>query len=138
MATVNPDRRISTQNLVSPPKLVLPEGHPDLLWIDPSKVLIIKNGAVDYSRYLTSSTGALSTGVSPVQNAEKAVVAGQTQEKPDVPDLTDIEIFSSSKYYDPVTKVEKAKIVIKVMNSSKNKDTVEGVDARIYNPSDKL
>jgi hypothetical protein len=24
------------------------------------------------------------------------------------------------------------------MNSSKNKDTVEGVDARIYNPSDKL
>jgi hypothetical protein len=59
-------------------------------------------------------------------------------ELPDVPNLTDIELFSSSKYYDPVTKVEKAKIVIKITNTSKDKVNIEGEDARIYNPSEKL
>jgi hypothetical protein len=47
-------------------------------------------------------------------------------------------LFSSTKYYDPVTKVEKGKIVIKVTNTSRDKINIEGVDARVYNPSEKL
>lgn len=49
----------------------------------------------------------------------------------DVPSLTDIESVVKTKYFDPVTKVEKAKIVIKIRNSSKNKSNIAGVDARI-------
>lgn len=49
----------------------------------------------------------------------------------DVPSLTDIESVVKTKYFDPVTKVEKAKIVIKIRNSSKNKNNIAGVDARI-------
>jgi hypothetical protein len=49
----------------------------------------------------------------------------------DVPSLTDIESVVKTKYFDPVTKVEKAKIIIKIRNSSKNKSNIAGVDARI-------
>ena len=59
------------------------------------------------------------------------VISGSQEEKPDVPDLSDIESVTKTKYFDPVTKVEKVKIVIKVRNSSRNKKDVSGVDARI-------
>lgn len=49
----------------------------------------------------------------------------------DVPQLSDIESVTPTKYFDPVTKVEKVKVVIKIRNSSKNKNNIAGVDARI-------
>ena len=52
----------------------------------------------------------------------------------DVPQLSDIEDIQYIKYFDPVSKIEKLKVVIKIRNASKNKKDVDGVDARIYQP----
>jgi hypothetical protein len=108
-------------------------------FLDPSKFLIKEGGQIQYNRFApgspfsASSGSVVFTGGVPIQKAEVVVI-----ELPDVPNLTDIELFSSTKYYDPVTKVEKAKLVIKVINTSKDKLNIEGVDARVYNPSEKL
>lgn len=56
------------------------------------------------------------------------------EEPSDVPQLSDIESVQYVKYFDPVSKIEKAKAIIKIRNSSKNKNNVAGVDARIYQP----
>ena len=53
----------------------------------------------------------------------------------DVPSLSDILNVTIVKYYDSVTKLPKARAIIKIRNSSKNAADVTGVDARIYDPS---
>jgi hypothetical protein len=138
MVSENPNR-VPEQAIVSNPKIVLPEGHPDTIWFNPYAIITSKSNEVQYGRYLTASFGSpISVGTREAIENPSAVVAVEERDLPDVPNLTDIELFSSTKYYDPVTKVEKAKIVIKVTNTSKDKANIEGVDARIYNPSEKL
>lgn len=53
----------------------------------------------------------------------------------DVPSLADIESIDFEEYADPLTGVSKYKAIIKIRNSSIEKENVEGVDASIYNPS---
>lgn len=56
-------------------------------------------------------------------------------ENADVPSLSDIESIVFEEYADSLTGVSKYNAIIKIRNSSKNKNTVSGVDARIYNPN---
>ena len=51
---------------------------------------------------------------------------------PDTPDLSDIESVTFTKYYDVTNKL-RVKAEIKIKNSSVRKDSVIGVDARIFN-----
>jgi hypothetical protein len=132
----NPARIIKAA-IVSGAPTVISTDDEFISFLDPSKFLIKEGGQIQYNRFAPGSPFATSTGsvTIPVGNTTDGVVV---IELPDVPNLTDIELFSSTKYYDPVTKVEKAKIVIKVTNTSKDKLNIEGVDARVYNPSEKL
>lgn len=133
-------KRVPKQNIVSGTKRVLPAGHPDLIWYDPSEVIIVG----EESEY--NSTGSvIPIGVKGLTGAIEANSESSEEEKnnedsknstdlSDVPQLSDIESVTFTKYFDPVTKVEKAKAVIKIRNSSKTKENVAGVDARIYQP----
>jgi hypothetical protein len=134
MVSENPNR-VPEQSIVSNPKIVLPEGHPDTIWLNPSAIIIEKSSPIQINKYLTRPFASL---IQVSLNEGGGEVVKEEEDLFDVPDLTDIELFSSTKYYDPVTKVEKAKIVIKVTNTSKDKTNIEGVDARVYNPYEKL
>ena len=133
-------KRISKTNIVSGGKRVLPAGHPDLVWYDPSEVIIVGED----SEYRASGTGVSSVsgsvGGSLIAGSESPEKENTSEEevaaveKVDVPQLSDIEDVQYTKYFDPVSKIEKAKVVIKIRNSSKNKENVAGVDARIYQP----
>lgn len=120
-------KNIPSENVTRGFPIVLPANHPDLIWLNPSDVLI--GPSSPDSPYQTS----------PLKPAEKFSTTGQEEAEEDDSidkvDLTDIENISYTKYYDSVTKATKYKAVIKVRNSSLTKSNVQGVDARLYNPS---
>lgn len=133
--------KISESEIVSNGKPVRPAGHPDLFWYDPSKPIVVGEESEYRATGVRSISGSglsgslLSGAISPdetIKDAEEIIKNAITSS--DVPQLVDIEDVQYIKYYDPVTKVEKAKAIIKIRNSSKNKKNVVGVDARIYQP----
>ncbi len=129
-------RKVSNLDIASSGKLVRPAGHEDLIWLDPSQVIIVGEES-EYratgSRIPFASSLFSGSHDSPVK---AKVIAGNrvVTESSDVPQLSDIENVEYTKYFDPVSKIEKAKVVIKIRNSSKNKENVAGVDARLYQP----
>jgi len=133
-------KRVSKSSIVSTTKRVLPAGHPDLVWYDPSEVIIIgeeseykvSGTGVSFSSALLS--GSLISGSENPNKVEEEKGKKSLEEPSDVPQLSDIESVQYVKYFDPVSKIEKAKAIIKIRNSSKNKNNVAGVDARIYQP----
>jgi hypothetical protein len=118
--------KISNLDIASSGKLVRPAGHEDLIWLDPSQVIIV--GEESEYRATGSRVPAASVLFSgshdTPEKAEEII-----SESADVPQLSDIEDI---KYFDPVSKIEKLKAIIKIRNSSKNKENIAGVDARIY------
>ena len=156
--------RIPKASIVRGAPTVISTDEEFISFLDPSQFLIKEGGQVQYNRFApgspfssssVSSDGSYTTNGNSSSNNNGTTSfedPGETSinsslvtkseiveiELPDVPNLTDIQLFSSSKYYDPVTKIEKAKIVIKITNNSKDKTNIEGVDARVYNPSEKL
>ncbi len=129
-------KRVSKSSIVSTTKRVLPAGHPDLVWYDPNEVIVVGED----SEYKVSGTGispssAFLNGslISGSRTADPKVKDPE-KEPSDVPELSDIEDVQYVPYFDPVSKIEKLKIIIKIRNSSKNKNNVAGVDARIYQP----
>ncbi len=133
-------KRVSKSSIVSTTKRVLPAGHPDLVWYDPNEVIIVGEDSeykvsgtgVSFSSALLS--GSLISGSENPNKVEEEKDKKSSEEPSDVPQLSDIESVQYVKYFDPVSKIEKAKAIIKIRNSSKNKDNVAGVDARIYQP----
>ena len=126
------------------PKAAIVRGAPIVIttddefisFYDPSQFLVKEGGKFQYTKFSPGSPFSSSYSSATKSETIKPEVA--LIDLPDVPNLTDIQLFSSTKYYDPVTKVEKAKLVIKVTNTSKDKSNIGGVDARVYNPSEKL
>lgn len=132
--------KISESDIVSSGKPVRPAGHKDLFWYDPSKPIVIGEESEYRATGVRSITGSLSGSLlagsklpDGAITAAANAIAGAISSS-DVPNLSDIENIEYIKYFDPVTKVEKAKAVIKIRNSSKNKSNIAGVDARIYQP----
>jgi hypothetical protein len=133
-------KRIPKSSIVSTNKRVLPAGHPDLIWYDPSEVIVVgeESEYVATGSIVSAGSAILSGSIvagseSPEKEEEKEEQA-KVVELADVPQLSDIEDVQFTKYFDPVSKIEKAKAVIKIRNSSKNKDKIAGVDARLYQP----
>ena len=126
------------------PKAAIVRGAPIVIttddefisFYDPSQFLVKEGGKFQYTKFSPGSP--FSSSYSSATKSETTKPEVLPIDLPDVPNLTDIQLFSSTKYYDPVTKVEKAKLVIKVTNTSKDKSNIGGVDARVYNPSEKL
>lgn len=117
--------KISSDRIVRTPVIVLPEGHPDADKFNPNQVIIVPRSGQD--TYLKVSPYSKVSSSSP----EVFVLDSNTK---DTPDLSDIENIEYIKYFDPVSKIEKLKVIIKIRNSSKRKKDVAGVDARIYQP----
>lgn len=131
--------KISESEIVSSGKPVRPAGHPDLFWYDPSKPIVVGEESEYRATGVKSAFGSslsgslLSAAISPDKAIDPSKIATPIATR-DVPQLSDIENVQYVKYYDPVTKVEKAKAIIKIRNSSIDKKNVVGVDARIYRP----
>jgi len=133
--------RVSKATIVRGAPIVVTTNDEFISFYDPSQFLVKDGGKIQYTKFSPGSPFASSfaaTQPGTINDAAGSKTEIVPIELPDVPNLTDIELVSSTKYYDPVTKVEKAKLVIKITNTSKDKANIEGVDARIYNPSEKL
>jgi hypothetical protein len=133
-------KRIRKESIVSGSERVLSADQLDLIaWYHPKEVIIV--GEDEKSEYLTtgsripSGVNSLSGSLlAPGPSGPSGPSGLQITEVTDVPQLSDIESVQYVKYFDPVSKIEKAKVIIKIRNSSKNKNNVAGVDARIYQP----
>jgi hypothetical protein len=144
MSIGNNSSRVPKASIVRGAPVVVTTDDEFISFYDPLQFIVKDGGKVRYLKFGPGSpfSSSLVSGVGTATGTINSALVNKADivaiELPDVPNLTDIELFSSTKYYDPVTKVEKAKLVIKVTNTSKDKINIEGVDARIYNPSEKL
>jgi hypothetical protein len=128
--------KINDDEISQKAKLVA-SGGVDALFLNPNTVLTINPGT---SKILSVATNIFPTGsanviVSPEGKGKEIVTP---TERPDVPDISDIEIVKNEKYWDAAKKQERGRLVIKVINRSNKKDEVVGIDARIYNPAEKV
>ena len=116
--------------------IALPTDHPDALHLHPNDYIAIKGGSIDYSKYLNSNPYAYISTPDTLDNQDILAEDPVTiEELLDVPSLADIESIVYEPYYDAVSKLQKARALIKIRNSSSNPTNIAGVDARIYNPS---
>jgi hypothetical protein len=115
--------------------LVVPEGHEDTVHLHPNDYLSVKSGQIDYSRYTASSLSGGSIIGSPVGSGGDLTdpVEPIIVPVPDVPSGSDIENIAYEQYFDPITKTQKYRAIIKMRNGSFNPTNIAGVDARIYN-----
>jgi hypothetical protein len=129
-------KRIDVKDLTRGAIIALPVDHPDALHLHPNDYIAFKGGSIDYSRYLNrslySSIGDPGDGF---ENEDQNPGDPTFDELLDIPSLTDIESILYEPYYDPVSKLQKVRALIKIRNSSKNSTNIAGVDARIFNPS---
>lgn len=134
-------KRISESDIVKVRKPTFFAGDPEILLYDPSSIIVVgedtgyestgKSYPAGNSFFKTSAS---KFAISETQTSTELNTDLARQGDSDVPQLADIESVTITKYFDPVTKVEKAKAVIKIRNSSTSKGAVAGVDARIYQP----
>ena len=131
-------KRIPEQNLVQTKPWIVDENDPILQFIDRSKVVIRKSDGTTYDKYLATppivgeGSGRATTAAASNSSGE---LAAADLPKVDTIDMTDIEgVPTYEQYYDPVSKLVKYKVILKIRNSSSKKTNVKGVDARIYNP----
>lgn len=97
-----------------------------LLFVNPNEVLIKDPSNLD--KFLSGSLFGTYRGSSDDWNN----VSGGNGDAPSLSDILNVTIV---KYYDSVTKLPKARAIIKIRNSSQNATEVAGVDARIHDPS---
>lgn len=117
--------KISADKIVASPTIILPEGHPDIPKFNPNKIIVVPKG----------STTSIKQAAPYLKISEQSSILGNLEgNQKDAPDLSDIENVEYVKYFDPVSKIEKLKVIVKVRNSSSNSEDVIGVDARIYQP----
>lgn len=123
-------RRVPEQNIVPGTPIVLNKNSKDLKYLK-SKRVTVKESFV--------STDTKKIFSSPFDTAaEDGFLEGSESPELDIPDnvdLTDIESITIEKYYDPATKEQRARAILKIRNSSITPENIEGVDARIYNPN---
>lgn len=130
--------RIPIQQLVYGGPVVVDENDPDLNFLNPQRVVTVKDGKKVYEKYAVVVPGGDGNagGVNPTQSDQTDQYAQPTNPEIDldIPDLSDIESITYQQYYDS-SKRARVKAIIKIRNSSLKGKEVEGVDARIYDPS---
>ena len=118
--------RVPVANITRGATPVITSDDEALLFVNPNEVLI--KDPDDPSKYLTKSPFGTGSGFG---NNWSNMRGGAG----DCPTLSDIVSVKIVKYYDSVTKLPKAKAIIKIHNSSEYATEVMGVDARIYDPT---
>jgi hypothetical protein len=127
--------RIPIQKLVYGGPVVVDENDPDLNFLNPQRVVTVKDGKKVYEKYSVAVPGGDGNagGVNTTQ-FDQSSQPTNPEINLDIPDLSDIESINYYPYYDSLKRV-RIKAVIKIRNSSIKGKQVEGVDARIYDPS---
>lgn len=126
--------RIPSQNIVTRPLPIIDERDPNRLFLKQSAAIVARlEESGSYNKYISVPT---SDYVIEKDNTEEEqelidfinapVILGEVN-------LSAIENVQSSVYYDSLGN-PKIKYVLKIRNLALDKDNVEGVDARIYNP----
>jgi hypothetical protein len=130
-------KRIPDSSIVGVGPTVIYDDDPDLFLYDLSKVVIKKRGSTSNEKYIstppTSSGGVLAqfanqAGVILPEESFQNLIEGIN-----TVDLSYIEKVTGTSYDDSLGN-KKVKYLIKIRNSSLNKNNIVGVDARIYNP----
>lgn len=118
--------RVGSKNVVDGAPIVISDTNPELVFLNPKNVLVTSGGALTFDKYLGGK--------------DFAVVEGDFLEDPDAPkdtvQLTDIESITYEQYL-LEDGSKKIRAILKIRNSSKTKEDVIGVDARIANLSAK-
>jgi hypothetical protein len=138
MASKDTPKRVPKQSIVKAAPVILSKGHPDLAFLgdalesDASKFSSSRYFGGAFVGSVSDGSNGGSTGSSgpsgPTGPDQPPVII------PDVPSLSDIESITYEEYPDS-TGVMKYRAILKIRNSSLNKDNIAGVDARIYNPN---
>lgn len=137
MSSKETPKRVPKQAIVKDAPIILSKGHPDLTFLGDA----LETDAAKFlsSKYLNGSfAGASSGNSSAIVNGPSGPSGPSGPEvvltTADIPSLSDIESITYEEYPDS-TGVMKYRAVLKIRNSSLNKDNVAGIDARIYNPN---
>ena len=140
MSSRETPKRVPKQAIVKDAPIILSKGHPDLTFLGDA----LETDAAKFlsSRYLNGSfagsnsgnDGRGSTGPTGPSGPSGPSGPGLPEVVIDVPSLSDIESITYEEYPD-ATGVMKYRAVLKIRNSSLNKDNIAGIDARIYNPN---
>lgn len=134
-------KRVPAQQVVYGAPVVIDESDPDLFNLNPQRVVVTKGGKFLYAKYDPSiPSGDGGNGSVGNVSGNTNTADQDTEDKPqppiklDIPDLSSIEDIKYEQYYDSLKRV-RVKAIIKIRNSSIAGKEVEGVDARIYDPS---
>jgi len=114
--------RIGSKKVVDGSPIVMSDTNPELVFLSPKNVLVTSGGTFTFDKYLG--------------DREFAIIEGSDiEEFPEAKDtvqLTDIESISYEQYL-LEDGSKKVRAILKIRNSSKTKEDVIGVDARIAN-----
>lgn len=119
------DKRVSDKQVVRAGAIILSANNDELVWMDPKSVILSKDGQFTYDKYL---------GYSPFKTYSSDIGGGGDIEADDrdTVQLTDIENITYQSYLSTTGEI-KYRAILKIRNSSKNKEKVVGVDARTAN-----
>lgn len=130
-------KRIPDSSIVGVGPTVIYDDDPDLYLYDLSKVVIKKRGATSTANYIASPPILDAAILGSTVNNATVIASDLSFENSifnsDKVDLSYIETITPSSYDDSLGN-KKVKYLIKIRNSSSNKNNIVGVDARIYNP----
>lgn len=119
--------RISAKSIVEGAPIVISPDNPESIFLDPNKTIITKPGTI-WDKYL----GVNGFGI--INSDQPDGVEEFDDSNKDTVHLTDIENITYESYLGTTGEL-KYRAILKIRNSSKNKEDVIGVDARIYNPN---
>ena len=114
--------RVGSKNVVDGTPIVMSDTNPELVFLNPKNVLVTSGGTFTFDKYLG--------------NREFSIIEGSDvepfEESKDTVQLTDIESIIYEQYL-LEDGSKKVRAILKIRNSSKTKEDVIGVDARIAN-----
>lgn len=144
------NNKVNSQDITRGEPVVLNQKHPDTVFLRPgeylqkgAEALLIRGNAAGIVGF---SSGLGGNALVNSENSEqrRPLFPVEVVHKwgprslaypiilPDTPDLSDIVSINFTRYYDVTNKL-RVKAEVKIKNSSVKKDSVIGVDARIFN-----
>lgn len=122
--------RVPSQNVVSGPSLLIDANDPNRIFLKQSAAIVVDSQQADlYSKYISAPTTDYVVEKKPEVVEEEDVntfILGTGVS------LSNIEDVQSSVYYDGLGN-PRIKYVLKIRNNESDKESIKGVDARIYN-----
>lgn len=126
-------KNIPVEKITTGATKVVNKKSPDAIFLAQNPDVVFVDGVNIVSRNV--GVNVTSNGSANPDPAATVPVVPVVPIKKDIPNISDIELKTMEQYYDPVSKLAKYKIILKVRNSSTNPTNVIAVDARIKDPN---